>query len=59
MSTRINSSFTYDSLEKEKKKIFLYLRISFFCFFPGPTQKLRRPHVMKMYKETVDEFYNV
>lgn len=23
----------------------------------GPTQKLRRPHVMKMYKETVDEFY--
>jgi len=25
----------------------------------GPTQKLRRPHVMKMYKETIDEFYNV
>jgi len=23
----------------------------------GPTQKLRRPHVMKMYKETIDEFY--
>lgn len=25
----------------------------------GPTQKLRRPHVMKMYKEMIDEFYNV
>lgn len=25
----------------------------------GPTQKLRRPHVMKMYKETIDEFYAV
>jgi len=23
----------------------------------GPTQKLRRPHVMKMYKESIDEFY--
>jgi len=24
----------------------------------GPTQKLRRPHVMKMYKETIDAFYS-
>ncbi|XP_065672527.1 long-chain-fatty-acid--CoA ligase ACSBG2 isoform X2 [Hydra vulgaris] len=23
----------------------------------GPTQKLRRPHVMKMYQETIDEMY--
>ena len=26
--------------------------------FSGPTQKLRRPHVMKMYKETIDAFYS-
>ena len=31
--------------------------LSFFFFFSGPTMKLRRPIVHKMYAKTIDAFY--